>query len=70
MTRGEAGAAFAGFLIGVLITCVFAVIVFSVNSQRWRQEAVDVGAAEYILDGNQAVWRWKEQDDEFPNQQD
>ena len=48
---------FLGFIIGAT-AMGFGVGIGVTNS--WKSEAVEAGHAEYVLDGDKAVWRWKD----------
>jgi len=39
---------------------ISALIASAVTGAVWREQAVEAGHAEYYLNGDHAVWRWKE----------
>ncbi len=42
-----------GLLLGVCLGT-------HLDDSAWRKDAVETGHAEYVLDGDKAVWRWKD----------
>lgn len=46
-----------GFLFGLIIG-------MAIVNDSWRADSVEVGAAEYILQGDEAVWQWKDTTDD------
>ena len=52
---------FWAFVCGVVFGIIGGVIGASAAlSNSWTKESVATGHAEYVLDGDRAVWRWKE----------
>lgn len=48
---------FAGLCAGLIVgICIGGIL----NDRVWQRCAVETGHAEYYLDGDRAVWRWKE----------
>lgn len=49
-----------GVLAGAGLGLLLALAVGITVDNTWRREAVEKGHAEYVLQGSDAVWRWKE----------
>lgn len=49
-----------GIVIGIFLGLTTGVASICKLSLEWRREAVEKGHAEYVLQGDEAVWQWKE----------
>ena len=49
-----------GMMVGGIFTFLVGMAVNAIRLHRWKQDAVDKGHAEYVLQDGEAVWRWKE----------
>lgn len=49
-----------GVFLGTMLGLFVAMLVCVAVDSTWRREAVEKGHAEYVLQGSEAVWRWKE----------
>ena len=54
-------------IFGTVIFCILAAVtVKDMNDNKWKQDAIKRGCAEYILnpDDGSSTWQWKEMKDE------
>jgi hypothetical protein len=64
MDEDERAAFFIGFSAGVALTALvfgaLAIARVAITEDRWKREAAAHGVAEYVVDGDDVIWRWKD----------
>jgi hypothetical protein len=60
-TRDEIAAVVIAVTCLILISSVFALVGYGFCYEQWKEEAIRHGAAVYVTEDGQPVWKWKDE---------